>query len=104
MAKKDENTSIIVPMAEVKMGHVKARFSTEALEDLYYLKDFVNKDLMPAIREYDDFIIGAYRNDANKAEQCIKLLDGLRGFVWWFERVKEIDITWESSNIKASMS
>lgn len=97
---KKEETTEIKPIAEVKMGHATARFSTEALEDLYYLKDFVNKDLMPAIREYDDFIIGAYRNDAKNAEQCIKLLDGLRGFVWWFERVKEIDITWESEKIK----
>ena len=95
MAKKDENTSVIVPMAEVKMGHVTARFSAKALEDLYYLKDFVEKDLMDTIREYDDFIIEAYRGDNGKAEECIKRLDGLRGYVWWFERVKAIDMTWE---------
>ena len=50
MAKK-ENTTEIKPIAEVKMGHVTARFSAEALEDLYYLKDFVEKDLMDTIRK-----------------------------------------------------
>lgn len=95
MAKKDENTSVIIPIAEVKMGHVTARFSAKALEDLYYLKDFVEKDLMDSIRKYDDFIIEAYRDDNSKAEECIKSLDGLRGYVCWFERVKAIDMTWD---------
>ena len=39
---KDSGTAKIEPMAEVKMGHVTARFTTKALEDLYYLKDFVD--------------------------------------------------------------
>lgn len=95
MAKK-ENSSVIIPTAEVKMGHVTAKFTKEALEDLYYLKDFVEKDLIDTIREYDDIIIDAYRGDNDKAAECMKHLDGLRGYVWWFERVKAIDMTWES--------
>ena len=97
---KDSGTAKIEPMAEVKMGHVTARFTTKALEDLYYLKDFVEKDLLATIREFDDMIIDAYRENNAKAAECMKRLDGLRGYVWWFERVKEIDMTWESEKLK----
>lgn len=101
MSKKTEdNVAKVEPVAEVKMGHVTARFTTKALEDLYDLKDFVENDLLATIREFDDIIIEAYRENNDKAAECMKRLDGLRGYVWWFERVKAIDMTWESEKLK----
>jgi len=93
---KNGNTSVIVPTAEVKLGKYTAKFTEENLQDLYDLIKFVKEDLLDSIREYDDFIIAAYREDNSRAEECMKSLDGLRGFVWWFEQVKGIEIILEN--------
>lgn len=92
---KNGNTSVIVPTAEVKLGKYTAKFTEENLSDLYDLIKFVKEDLMDSIRQYDDFIIAAYREDNSRAEECMKSLDGLRGYVWWFEQVKCIEIKCE---------
>ena len=86
MAKK-ENIAEIKPIAEVKLGKYTAKFTEENLSDLYDLIKFVKEDLLDSIRQYDDFIIAAYREDNSRAEECMKSLDGLSGYVWWFEQV-----------------
>ena len=95
MAKKDENTSAIVPIAEVKLGKYTAKLTEANLQDLYDLIQFVNGSMVNTIREYDDFIIAAYREGNSNAEECMKSLDGLRGYVYWFNTVKDISIVRE---------
>ena len=92
---KNGNTSVIVPTAEVKLGKYTAKFTEKNLSDLYDFIELVKEDLMDSIRKYDDFIIAAYREDNSMADECMKSLDGLRGFVWWFEQVKGIEIKCE---------
>ena len=97
MAKKDENTSVIVPMAEVKLGKYTAKFTEANLRDLFDLIEFVKDGMMDSIRQYDDFLIEVFREDNSKAEECMKGLDGLRGYAWWFNRVAEIEVRHEKS-------
>ena len=97
MAKKDENTSAIVPIAEVKLGRYTAKITEQNLSDLYDLIEFVRDGMMESIRKYDDFLIEVFREDHTKAEECMRGLDGLRGYAWWFNRVAEIDVKCEKT-------
>ena len=89
---KKEGCAQVVPTAEVRLGRYVAKFTEKDLQELYDLIEFVRDDLMNTIRKYDDFIIDAFREDNTKAEVCMRNLDGLRGYVWWFNRVVGIDI------------
>ena len=92
MEEKKENTSAIIPIAEVKLGKYTAKITEQNLEDLFDLIEMVHDGMMDSIREYDDFIIEVFREDHTKAEECMKALDGLRGYAWWFNRLAEIDV------------
>ena len=48
------------------------------------------------INEYYDYFLEAYAEDPSRAEEYIKRMDGLRGFAWWFDQVKDIDIRHET--------
>ena len=94
--KKEDNVAKVEPVAEVRLGEYVARFTEENLKDLLDLVEFVNEDMHSSINEYYDYFLDIYSNDRSRAEELMKQMDGLRGYAWWFDRVKDFDIRHET--------
>ena len=94
--KTQKSETTIQEVAEVHLGEYVARFTEEDLKKLYDLVDFVNDMMHDCIKEYYDYFLEAYVEDNSRAEEYIKRMDGLRGFAWWFDQVKDIDIRHEA--------
>lgn len=92
MAKKDENTSVIVPMAEVRLGNFVAKFTEKDLDRLYNIGDFVKDGFKDSILEIQDYIISTYDVfSKNNAGNIVHLLSRLHGYLDIFEAIGEID-------------
>lgn len=96
MNKKDkENCTQIVPTAEVRLGNYVAKFTEKNLEDLKDVVSFARDSVKESIRKYDDFIIRHYNDNREDADLCMRLLDGLRGYVYFFELIEGIEVKYE---------
>lgn len=94
--KTQKSETTIQEVAEVRLGEYVARFTEKDLKNLAELVDFVNDMMHSCINEYYDYFLEAYAEDPSRAEEYIKRMDGLRGFAWWFDQVKDIDIRHEA--------
>lgn len=92
---KKESCTQIVPTAEVRLGDYVAKFTEENLKDLKDVAEFARDSAMESVKVYDEFIIGWYNENHKDADKCMRLLDGLRGYVSLFGYIGNIDIKYE---------
>ena len=94
--KTQKSETTIQEVAEVRLGEYVVRLTEKDLKNLFDLVDFVNDMMHGCINEYYDYFLEAYAEDHSRAEEYIERMDGLRGFAWWFDQVKDIDIRHEA--------
>ena len=92
---KKEDCTQIVPTAEVRLGDYVAKFTEENLRDISVVAEFARDSARDSIKRYDEFIIGWYNENRKDADRCMRMLDGLRGYVDLFEYIGNIDIKYE---------
>jgi hypothetical protein len=92
---KKESCTQIVPTAEVRLGDFVAKFTENDLSNLKDVAEFANESVEESVRKYDDFIINHYNEIHEGADKCMRLLDGLRGYVHLFKLVGEIEVRYE---------
>lgn len=98
MAKK-ENTSVIIPTAEVRLGDYVAKFTEKDLRELDGMREHIKDGFKDNILEIQDYIISTYDEfTENNAGKIIQLLNSLHGYLDFFEGLGEIDVKYVKSN------
>lgn len=98
MAKK-ENSSVIVPTAEVRLGDYVAKFTEKDLRELDDMREHIKDGFKDNILEIQDYIISTYDEfTENNAGKIIQLLNSLHGYLDFFKGLGEIDVKYVKSN------
>lgn len=98
MAKK-ENTSVIIPTAEVRLGDYVAKFTEKDLRELDDMREHIKGGFKDSILEIQDYIISTYDVfGKNNAGTIVHLLSRLHGYLDFFKGLGEIDVKYVKSN------